>query len=106
MPRDQREWPRMRERPNGFLLAPGVREKVGRDLAGPLRPGRVDVGTVIARGAVADSSRESDLGMDQMRMRRDSIGQKFPETDPPSPLLGSELRDGRFGRRTSRREDR
>ena len=94
----QREWPRERDPRRGFVLAPGIREKIGRSFAGPLRPGVVDVGGAVARGAIADDSRESDLGMDRLRDHKDAIGQKYPETDPPSPLLGTELRDGRSRR--------
>jgi hypothetical protein len=99
----QREWPLDRDPRRGFVLVPGIREKIGRSFAGPLRPGVVDVGGAVARGAVADDSRESDLGMDRLRRPMDAIGKKYPETDPPAPLLGKELTNVR--RSTRGRED-
>ena len=75
-----------RRQPSASVLVPGVRERTGRAFTGPLRPGIAGpIGG--GGGSVAGESRDSDLGMDQLRMRRDSIGQKYPETDPPSPII-------------------
>lgn len=90
----QREWPRVRDPARGFVLVPGIREGVGRSFAGPLRPGIS--GVAGARGgAVADDTRSTDLGMDRLRCAVDAIGQKYPETDSPSPLLAEGRGNGR-----------
>ena len=92
---DREPWPRMRREPGTSVLAPGIREKTDRDFAGPLRPGIA--GTVGARGgAYADDTRASDLGTDRMdHYAKDSIGQKYPETDGKVPLISD--RGGRRG---------
>jgi hypothetical protein len=76
-----------------------VRERTDRDLAGPLRPGIA--GVVGARGgAVASDSRASDLGMDWVRRPPvDSIGQKYPNTNPVDGLIAD-----RGGRRNVARD--
>lgn len=94
----QGPWPRVRTLPSASVLAPGIREETGREFCGPLRPGIA--GTVGTRaGAVADDSRQTDLGMDNLGRHVDMIGKHFPGVHTP---ITTRLVDDRGGRRRDR----
>lgn len=94
MPNRNQTYPPFKREPGGSFLAPGIRERTEREFMGPLRPGIA--GSVGARGgAVADASRQSDLGTDHLGRDNDAIGQVCKHPDVP-------LISDRGGRRASR----
>jgi hypothetical protein len=98
----QKPWPPLRESgtqrraPTAFFATPDNYLKSERSLAGPLRMGTEP--SVGPRGALRDGN--SDFGVDRIKNVKDAIGQKYPETDSPPPLISRELRNS-----NRRRED-
>jgi hypothetical protein len=92
----QRPWPRVRDTgverraPTAFFAAPDGYLKSERSLAGPLRMGTAP--GIGPRGAIRNGS--SDFGMDRLEMKPvDRCGVKYPEVDPPVPMVSRELRN-------------
>jgi hypothetical protein len=91
----QREWPTVKRNPEAFFLTPDCFQRSDRKVAGPLRYGTAPNVGPKSRGFL-DDRRSSDFGMDRLEQRPvDSIGLKYPETDPPVSLIANQLRGRR-----------
>jgi len=78
-----------RTAPSAFFAVPDGYFKSERSVAGPLRRGTAN--SVGPRSGAANGP--SDMGMDRVEQKPvDRIGVKYPETDPPVPLISRELR--------------
>ena len=93
----QGEWPRVTGNPTACYQTPDGVLRSNRELVGPLRMGTAPGCGPRGAAVVADDTRESDFGTDRLRKPVDSIGIKYPETDPPVPLVAESVRKGRRG---------
>lgn len=92
--RTNNEWPRTASSPPAFTLTPDCYLKSTRNLVGPLRLGTAP--GVGPRDAPSEAFRRSDFRMDRKELPPvDSMGQKYPEVDPPVRMISDEIRKRR-----------
>ena len=87
----EREWPRVRGNPTAIYATAQGYLISDRQVAGPLRMGTAPGVGPRGRGG---GGGDSDFGMDRLEHAPvDRVGVKYPEVDPPVPLLSRRMRE-------------